>query len=364
MSNQSRAELVSVLRNEYKVAPTRRDKSALVERCISVTGYSRKHALKLLNEKDRHEKLVPKRNTSLDHEAREALVLAWEVSRHICGKRLVHMLPEIVENMTRFGHWRFSKQAQTQLLSVSAATIDRALKEERLRAPRSLSTTKRAALVKKQVPVKTFAEWSDVIPGFFEIDTVSHCSSDPNGPFLYSLNMTDVATTWTVPIGLYRKTAKDVIGAFKKVQLPFPLKGVDFDNGSEFLNQDFIDWCKENKVTYTRSRPYKKNDQCFVEEKNGSVIRKNVGRERYVGLKAFRKLCELYGVLDDYFNFFVPCQKLLFKKRNGAKCYKKHDAAKTPYDRVLESAHVSDSCKEALKARKESLDMFSLFQKL
>jgi len=219
--------------------------------------------------------------------------------------------------------------------------------------------TKRASLVKNKVPIRTFTEWNDVVPGFFEIDTVSHSSSNASGKFLSTLNMTDIATGWTEPLPLFRKAALDVIDAMDKavLMIPFPLVGIDFDNGSEFLNEELIKWSEKREITYTRSRPYKKNDQAWIEEKNGSVVRKHVGRERFEGRKTWRLLDQFYSVLRLYVNFFQPSQKLLLKHRDGAKVYKKHDEAKTPYQRVIESPHVSEERKVALRNQREQLCM-------
>jgi hypothetical protein len=205
-----------------------------------------------------------------------------------------------------------------------------------------------------------------VVPGFFEIDTVSHSSSNPNGPFLDSLNMTDIATCWTVPFALRSKSALEVIRAIEKSRrhIPFPILGLDFDNGSEFLNEALISWADDRQITYTRSRSYKKNDQAWIEEKNGSVVRKNVGRERYAAETAFVALSELYDTLRLYFNFFQPCQKLLDKKRDGAKVCKRYDLSRTPYRRVLESPHISECVKQNLRIQRESLDMFALHESL
>jgi hypothetical protein len=366
MSKESRAELLTVTVSTYAKA-SKKERTAIVDSFTASTGYSRKHAIKLLQNSPKKASVRGKgRSRKLEQEGMDALKLVWQTSNRICGKRLVTFLPEAVENLEQCGHLKISKKARDQLLAISAATIDRVLKGEREKVPRSLSHTKRACLVKSKVPIRTFAEWNNVVPGFFEIDTVAHSSSDPNGPFLSTLNMTDIATCWTIPVTIRRKTALDVISALEKVKknLPFPLLGLDFDNGREFLNEDVVSWCEKQKYTCTRSREYKKNDQCHIEQKNRTAVRNFVGRERYSGTKSMRILRELYEVLALYFNFFQPCQKLLEKKRNGAKSYKKHDKAKTPYTRVLENSNVSQEDKAALMAQRAELDMLGLFNKL
>jgi len=333
---------------------------------IDATGYSRKHAIHLLNRSIPEERVRKPRTKVLGGEALSALAFVWRITNQICSKRLVPVLPEILDNLETHGHLSLSNEARSQILKVSATTIDRALKLERAKAGRSLSLTKHSNLLKNQVPIRTFTEWNDVQPGFFEIDTVGHNSSDPRGPFLATLNMTDIATCWTCPIALPRRGSLEVINALDQAieTLPFPLLGLDFDNGSEFLNELLIKWCDEKKVTYTRSRAYKKNDQAWIEEKNRSVVRRNVGRERYESDEALDKMTRLYSVLNLYFNFFQPCQKLVTKTRDGAKVQKKHDIAKTPYRRVLEHPSISPISKLVLRNQYEKLDVFELFREL
>lgn len=367
MSANTRKELVASLREEYAKA-SREGKSRLLDTFVKSTQYSRKHAIALLSGNNAMvlEKKKRGRSPKLGPEGAEALVLIWNLCNRICSKRFVPAIGDFLENLTKSGHLNLSEQATAALLSISPATADRILKSERAKQPRSLSFTKRAALVKNKVPIRTFTEWKDIWPGFFEIDTVAHSSSDPNGPFLSTLNMTDIATCWTVPMAIRRKSAIDVIDALGKAArvLPFELLGIDFDNGSEFLNEELIKWSEERKITYTRSREYKKNDQAWIEEKNCSVVRKNVGRDRYQGDETWATLTALYAVLSLYYNYFLPCQKLLFKTRNGAKTYKRHDMAKTPYQRVLENPHVPEENKQAIRAIKEKLNVLELFTKL
>lgn len=220
--------------------------------------------------------------------------------------------------------------------------------------------------MKKQIKIRTFSDWNDVVPGFFEGDLVAHCGDRVNGSFLNTLVLTDIASTWTEFFPLLRKSEADVIAALKVAQqlLPFLLLGLDADNGSEFINYALLEFCKMQKITFTRSRAYKKNDQAHVEEKNGSIIRRLVGYDRDEGLGAFNALSELYAVLRLYINFFQPSLKLISKKRDGAKVTKKYDKAKTPYQRLLHSPHVSDKAKEKLKEQYNNLDPLCLLRNL
>lgn len=366
VNKETRDALLSAIRPKYKIA-SGAAKARLLDNFIGSTGYNRKHAITLLNATETKARTPrPPKSRALGEEALGALVLVWNVADQVCAKRLVPFLPDLLRNLESFGRLSISEEARQHLLHVSAATVDRVLKTERQKHGRSRSLTKNPNLIKNRVPIRTFTEWTDVRPGFFEIDTVSHCSRDVSGAFLSTLNMTCIATCWTVPVGIYRKGALDVICALDEIalKLPFPILGLDFDNGSEFLNYELLDWCEERNISYSRSREYKKNDQAWIEEKNGSVVRRAVGRERFEGTAALNKLNELYRTLYLYYNFFQPCQKLLLKTRVGSKSYRKHDVSKTPCQRVLESPYVSEESKRQLILTRDSIDVFRLFTDL
>ncbi|MBP7863494.1 transposase family protein [bacterium] len=366
MTTNSRKELLEALKKRYVFA-AKAERIEILESLIRATNYSRKHAITILNRKAENEtKKRTGRKKSLGIEAENALIQIWHIANQICGKRLVPFIEEICENLETYGHLTISAGAKAELLSVSAATVDRVLKKERQRCQRSISHTKSGPLVKNKVPIRTFTEWNDVLPGFFEIDTVCHSSIDTTTGFLSTLNMTDIATCWIIPIALPRKGAFEVLYALEQASkmCPFPILGLDFDNGSEFLNEDMIKWCDRKHITYTRSRAHKKNDQAWIEQKNGSVIRRNVGKGRFEGSKSQRLLEALYKALYLYVNFFQPCQKLIEKKRSGAKMYKVHDRAKTPYQRVLENEAVSQEVKTKLIRTRNSLDMYALHKEM
>ncbi len=368
MSMTTRRELQASMSLKYQNAD-RAQRKEILSSFLEATGYSRKHAIAMLlknNGSKPKRKEGSGRPSRLGPEALAALVSIWHFSQHLCGKRLAPIIADYLENLAHFDELALSEPATRQLEGVSAATIDRLLKKERSKLPRSISHTKRGSFLKDSVPIRTFTEWNDVVPGFFEIDTVSHSGSDINGPFLSTLNMTDIATGWTIPIAIFRKSSLDIISALEQAQkhIPFPVLGIDFDNGSEFLNQDLIDWCRARSITYTRSRPYKKNDQAWIEEKNRSVVRSSVGRDRYVGKKTFKALSELYPTLIHLHNFFQPSQKLLSKSRHGAKVYKLHDTARTPYQRVLDNPNVSSEAKADLRKIKERLNIADLSRRL
>jgi hypothetical protein len=268
--------------------------------------------------------------------------------------------------MERHGHLRLPADVRARLLSISPATADRLLRPERETIRDAVSTTRRGNLLKHQIQVRTFADWDDVVPGFLEADLVAHCGGNTSGAFLNTLVLVDIATGWLECLPLLRKSAGDVIDGLRVADdlLPFPLQGVDTDCGSEFINYDLLDYCEERQITFTRARTHRKNDQAHVEEKNGSVVRRLVGYDRFEGRKAWEALGQLYRVLRQYINFFQPSLKLVAKERRGAKVSKKYDLAKTPYQRVCSSEHISAQHKDQLTREYAALDPVHLLAQM
>ena len=301
-----------------------------------------------------------------DEQVRQALIAVWCAANKICSKRLVPFLPQLITVMEKHGHLRLSVDVRKRLLKISASTVDRMLSSERECLRQGISTTRPGSLLKHQIQVRTFADWDDVIPGFIEADLVAHCGGNTNGQFLNTLTLVDICTGWLELMPLLRKSAKDVIEGLRVAEdlLPFRLQGLDTDCGSEFINYDVLNYCEENNITFTRARTHRKNDQAHVEEKNGSVVRRLVGYDRYQGMKAWEALTQLYCVLRKYINFFQPSLKLLEKERRGAKVSKKYDSAKTPFQRVLLSEHVEQPTKNLLTQEYEALDPVALLAQI
>jgi hypothetical protein len=243
-----------------------------------------------------------------------------------------------------------SAQTQAFLLSMSRATIDRCLKKARFTHPQhGLSTTKPGALLKQAIPIRTFTPWEDEHPGFLEIDLVAHCGSTNEGTYLNTLTATDLATGWTECLALPNKTQAAVSKAIAQLRLdlPFPLLGLDSDNGSEFINDTLLRYCQNEQITFTRSRPYQKNDQAHVEQKNWSVVRHTIGYDRLETPEELALLSSIYTDLRRYINFFQPVLKLVGKERVDSKTVRTYDRATTPYRRVL----ALDSLPLEVKAR-------------
>ena len=215
------------------------------------------------------------------------------------------------------GILRWKPRTKKLLIGMSVSTADRLLapirRAERLRGK---STTLPGSLLKHLVPIRTFADWDDSRPGFVEADLVAHCGSSTAGSYLHTLTVTDVAIGWTECLAIPYRDQDTVLKSLEiaRRRLPFPLLGLDTDNGSEFLNYALVAYCERESITFTRSRAYKKNDQCYVEQKNGSVVRRFVGYERFEGLTPCQVLSRLYQVLRLYVNFFQPSMKLISKK--------------------------------------------------
>jgi hypothetical protein len=221
-------------------------------------------------------------------------------------------------------------------------------------------------LLRSQIPVRTFADWDEARPGFLEIDLVAHCGGNGGGEYCQTLDVTDVATGWTETRAVRNKAQVWVFAALKAIRtdLPFPIAGIDSDNGGEFINHQLARYCDEHKITFTRSRAYHKNDSCYVEQKNWSVVRRNVGYARFDTPEELAVLNELYAVLREHTNFFMPSVKLVSKERDGAKVRKHYDTPTTPYDRVLASPDVSDAAKRRLAKRYERLHPAALKRKI
>ncbi len=366
MGLAARKELVKSVRQKYCAADWN-TKRIILEGFIAATDYDRKYATHLLCRPESDTKPRQRRSPrQYDDQVRQALITVWNVANQICSKRLVPFLPDLVDAMERHGHLRLPADVRMQLLSVSAATVDRLLSPERAQIRGSISTTRRGNLLKHQIPVRTFADWDDVVPGFLEADLVAHCGGNASGAFLNTLVLVDISTGWLECMPLLRKSAADVIDGLRVADdlLPFPIQGLDTDCGSEFINYDLLDYCEDRLITFTRARSYKKNDQAHVEEKNGSVVRRLVGYDRFEGRKAWEALARLYRVLRKYINFFQPSMKLLEKQRSGAKVSKKYDAAKTPYQRILMSGPINRATKESLRKEYQSLDPVDLLDQL
>jgi len=336
------------------VRASRQEKGQMLDELCALTGWSRRHARRALAGA-LHAPVEPVRQPRQRIYGEEVLMplrIVWATLGGPSGKRLAPFMSEAVQALERHGELSLDLQVRAKLLRMSSATIDRALAPERARLQvRGRSGTKPGSILRRQIPIRTFAQWDDLRPGFCEVDLVAHDGGSPYGEFCQTLDLTCVATGWTEPRALQNKAQRWVHEAIEQIreELPFPLLGLDCDNGSEFINMHLFRYCTEHAITFTRSRPYRKNDNCFVEQKNWPVVRQQVGYARYDTAEELDALRELYRVLRLYVNFFQPQMKLVSKTRHGATVTKRFDLAQTPYQRVLASPEVGEDAKRELR---------------
>lgn len=337
MSQRSKRELSEAVRSRYLKA-TKKAKVKILDEFIASTGYHRKYAIRVLNQvRPRLRRKPAGRRKVYQGAVVAALIEIWEICGRICSRRLHPFLPEIVEVLEVHNELILEPETKQLLLSMSRATIDRCLQSARFEPRHGRSTTKPGTLLKAAIPIRTWAEWDEAEPGFLELDLVAHCGETTAGVYLNTLTATDTATGWTECLALAHKTQAAVSQAIAELRqrLPFPLLGIDSDNGSEFINETLYRYCLAEHITFTRSRPYRKNDQAHVEQKNWSVVRRSVGYDRWETAAELALLADIYTDLRLYVNFFQPVLKLIGKERIDGKTIKSYDQAKTPFRRVL-----------------------------
>jgi len=343
------------------------ERRKILSEVVALTGYSVKHAIKLLN----HGFPIASgqrlgRIVTYDAEVQRALILLWQASHNLCSKRLVPFLGDLLDSMERHGHLCVSERVRGLLVSLSVSTADRLLADERIRHPRGLGTTQPGNRLCKQIPIRTHNGPVRTVPGYCEADLVAHCGHSVRGSFLYTLVLTDLYTGWTDFEPILDRTASAVVATLEviRLRLPTPLLGFDTDNGSEFINEDVYEYCQERGIAFERGRPGKKNDQAHVEQKNGSVVRRSVGYERYEGNDALKALQNAYSILRVHLNYFQPSMKLVEKKRNGDSTYRKHDVAQTPLRRLLNCGILTQTARERLEKDFAEADPLILIQQL
>ncbi|MGH6803100.1 MAG: integrase catalytic domain-containing protein [Methyloceanibacter sp.] len=363
ISMTTRKELIEAVGARYRGAATI-EKKTMLDEFVALTGYHRKHATRVLGAAPPSERKAPVRERIYDEAVRQALLVLWEAGDRICGKRLKPLIPVLITAMEGHGHLELDALVKARLLQISAATIDRSLSNARAHiGGKRRRGTGVGAAIRRSVPVRTFCDWRDPPPGFLEVDMVEHCGGPKtDGDFVHTLTLTDIASGWTECVAMPLRNQSLVVEALDVAgkDLPFAMLGIDTDNDSAFMNQTVFDYCKAKDLEQTRSRAYKKNDQAWVEQKNGAIVRRLVGYGRLSGLAATRALAQLYGASRLYINFFQPSFKLKAKTRDGARVIKTYHAPATPCDRLLASTVVSEKIKSRLREQFERLDPVSL----
>jgi hypothetical protein len=363
----ARDELVAAVADRYAQGD-RGERGRILDEFAAVTGYHRKHAMRLLRAGQVNRRCGPRPGRRVYDEAvREALIVVWEASDRICGKRLRPLVPILLEAMERHGHVQLVPEVRTRLLAMSAATIDRALRDIRRQA--GTATRRRSApsaAIRRSVPVRTFADWDNPPPGFVEADLVAHSGPVARGSFVQTLVLTDIATGWTECAPLLvreQRLLTEVLGEVRKL-LPFPLLGLDTDNDSVFMNETVRDYCQQVGIEFTRCRPYRKNDQAWVEQKNGAVVRRTIGYRRFEGLEAAAALARLYAAVRLFVNFFQPSFKLASKARDGALVRKRYHPPATPCQRLMADPRTSAEVRDRVQELRAKLDPVRLLKEI
>lgn len=367
VSMATRGELVGAVGERYARSRIA-ERGRILDEFVAVTGYHRKHAARLLRRGQPCGRSGTRPGRRIyDAAVREALIVLWEAADRVCGKRLKAVLPVLAEAMERHGHLQLAPAVRERVLAMSAATIDRSLRPIREQAGRK--TRRRGGssnAIRKTIPVRTFSDWHDPPPGFFEADLVAHSGPVASGSFVQTLVLTDIASGWTECAPLLvreRGVLIEVLGEVRKL-LPIPLLGFDSDNDSVFINDTVREYCQTTGVVFTRSRPYRKNDQAWVEQKNGAIVRRIVGYRRFEGVEAAAALARLYATTRLFVNFFQPSFKLAEKQRNGAHVIKRYHRPATPYQRLIADPRTPEEGRQQLSVAQNELDPVRLLREM
>lgn len=369
MSQPSRREYLQVTRKKYKRA-TKKKQGLLLDDAANVTGYHRTYLAALLRSPPKHRKasgLKRKRPDHYSHETKQAVLVLWRISSSICAERLQPFIPELLDKLVACGELVVSTETDAQLRQVSLATVKRIVSTEKHRSIiRIGGTTKPGSLLKRQISVR-YGRWDETVPGWCETDTVAHCGEVLAGTFIYSLNLSDVATSWSEQVAIMGNGERAAVAGIDaaRQRLPFKLLGLDSDNGAEFINWHLERYTKKHRITFTRSRPYKKNDQAYVEQKNWTAIRQLVGYQRLETLQQLELLNDLYqNGWRLYLNFFQPTMKVkeTVKDQKTGKRTKRYYQAQTPYQRLMAHPDVSAKQKALLQSQYDSLNPVQLQQ--
>jgi hypothetical protein len=360
------------LRDRYRKA-SKKQKQILLDEFSCLTGYNRCYAArKLRSHRPRQEKKRPPpgrqgRKRFYLTDIIDPLSKIWAVMNFACGKRLAAGMPDLLGALCRHGELHCDPGVIDKLRRMSPATIDRLLTDKRKAlSPHGRATTKPGSLLKSQIPIRMGSEWDDTRPGFVEMDLVAHCGDSTRGMYANTLDVTDIATGWSEQAAVVNKAQVHVFAAFQllRSRFPFPLLGVDSDNGSEFINQEMLRYCIQENLVFTRSRPYKKNDGCHIEQKNWSIVRQIAGYGRFETQAETDLLNRIFELVRLHNNFFMPSVKLVGKVRDGAHVTKRYDPPLTPFKRVLASESVSQDAKMYLGRLFDGLNPLDLNRRI
>lgn len=366
MARQSKREYLRSIHKRYRQG-VRKEKTAMLEEFCKVCGYNRKYAIWLLSRplfNGAARRRATSRRAIYSKAAIGVLAKVWEASGYLCSQRLKAAMPQWLPWIKR--HFEVSEKLAKELLAISARQMDRRLLLHKRTVKRRLyGTTRPGSLLKHMIPIKT-DHWDVTLPGYLEIDLVSHSGASAAGEFIYTLDCVDIATGWVEREAVMGKGQLGIVAALKDIEqrLPFALRGIDSDNGSEFINTHLFNFChqraKAHSVQFTRSRPYKKDDNAHVEQKNWTHVRKLLGWERYDTAQALNAINHLYEQLRIFQNLFQPSMKLSRKIRKGSRVMRRYDRPATPLERVLKSHNKTLPPIQGLKSLLQNTDPFEL----
>lgn len=365
MDQHSKSQLIASYHRRYRKC-SKKEKSQIISAIVDATGYCRKYVIQALNAEVRIPKKVTRTRPSRYSHLYETLRYIWAASNFLCGKRLKPFLPVFLKSLKHHKEIKLSKEDEALLLRVSASTIDRLLAPARKQTIiKGRATTKPGTLLKHQIPIRTFADWTEDKPGFMEVDLVAHTDC-ARGEYINTLNMTDIATGWTVSTAFMGRSERFCVAAIDEVRplLPFPIIGIDSDNGGEFINAHLKRYCEREQITFTRGRPNKKNDSAHIEQKNWDVVRKMIGYGRFDTYDQLDIIKRIETLLAFYQNYFQPSQKLISKTRIGAKVKKKYDTAATPAQRLLARKDTPKHIKRMLRDTFQQLNPAALLRQI
>jgi hypothetical protein len=371
---KERQKLTGLTAKKYQKAK-KRDKTKILDTFIDQTGYERKYAIHILANEGKttffgkKTRLKTVQGTGkkrpyeriYDDEVRDALIPIWAAFNYQCGKLLAPFLRECLESICSWPRFALPETIRNKLMKISASSIDRLLKKtkQQFRIKGTSGTRPAASHIKALIPVMSHFECIEQGSGLWQIDLVQHDGGNPQGEFCFTLTITELTSCWTVHYPLRNKAFRWVNQALDDALsvLPLPVRIFHSDNGSEFINHALKLWCDQRGIELTRSRNDKKNDNCFVEQKNYASVRKIVGYCRFSGDTGLSALQDVYSPYDKLLNYFYPCQKLLSKERTGSKVKKTYDKPQTPFARALSGSSLSDSAKASLSALKGGIGL-------
>ena len=364
MDTHSRNEYLRLFRERYLKAKARKEKTQLLDEYCRNTGQSRKYVIWKIHRAVLKPKQRKKRKEIYDGQVKAALAKIWEIFDYPCGQRLKPLLETEIERLREFGKVEITDEVALKLKTMSPATIDRKLKHERefLHLSRAKGGPKAGYLLKQKIPIR-LTEWDTSQVGYVEADLVVHCGSSTLGEYINTVSSTDISSGWWEGEAIMGKSQEHSFWALKEIRkrTPFEWKGLDSDNGSEFINQILYKYCRREGIEFTRSRATRKNDNAYIEEKNWTHVRKIFGYLRYDSYEELAIMNDLYrNELRLYKNFFQPVMKLQSKERIGDKVKRRYEVAKTPYQRLIESSQIPEGVEEELKGIYLSLNPVQL----